>query len=245
MAVSALPLIAFAVGYLLTISIQLMNFSVVAVEQIPFSLLDNIYITTFQSWLIMGLLISVVLLLQYKRFAWAVAATCFSAVIAVTQWAHLWSDINKEQLVVYKVNGQSAFELIEDGTSYFEFDSALAQDAEKIRFHIRPNRLISSVKNLEPVKGQPFVKDFLGGKLINRKGRKILLIESRGILPPVMSVDVVIIRNDAVTIEELRKNISFKMVILDGSNSPYFAATMLKHEHVHSVFHHGAYIQNL
>jgi competence protein ComEC len=248
LACSIVPMLAAGIGWVLTWSIALMNGSVVLVEALPYSLLDNIYITTFQSWLIMGLLVSFVLLFQLKRFAFAVMATVFAASISASQWMHYYREVDKAQFVVYNVNGYRAIELIEASTSYIDADSALLLDAERMRFHIRPNRLIHEVSIVNRMPLQPFTQPGNGYRFLSWKQMLILLVEEKNVALPLLEADIVVISNNAISLEALQAQVAFKKVVLDGSNSNYFAKRMLTQAGegiVHSVQHHGAFIQTL
>ncbi len=242
--------VASAIGSLLTWSIQLMNASVTLVESLPHSLIDNIFITTSQSWLIMLVLLSVILLLHLKRFSVALLTSVLIVIFSATQWVHYQSDVNKKQFIVYKVTGHQAIDFIKAGRSYFLTDSILGNDKERMRFHIRPNRLISGVRAVELVNNQPFIKKFKGYSLLRWEGNTFLFVEEQKLSIPPLIVDYVIVSNNAISISTLSKNIKFRQCVVDGTNSFYFADKIKKEAEqlnvsIHSVLHQGAFVQHL
>lgn len=244
LALSWLTPLASLTGWLLTKCIQAMNGSVLFVESLPFSLLDNLYINTTQSWLIMLSLGSLLLLFQYKQFIYLKVAFGFVLLLAISMWYHYYETVNKHEWIVYKVQGSSAMDFISSGRSTFVADSALLSDAASIRFHIRPNRLINEVKKVVTVAIASGDDPVNGCKLLQFRNKRVLIIGENVTNLPEMSVDFVVITHNAITIEKLVKKINFDQVILDSSNSFYFAERMLTEatqleRNVFSVLHHG------
>lgn len=250
LAFSFLGVVASMLGMLLTWAIQLMNFSVKAVEALPYSLLDNLHITTTQSWLIMFALIVGVLLFQYKRFSYLVIAVVVVGLLSLLQWVHLYKEVVKKELIVYKVTGHQAIDLISSGSAFFMADSALKADEEKIRFHIRPYRLQREVKEVSLLEQSDLIKMGERYKLIVWNSKSILILDKKEVDLPSIAVNYVVVCNNAVSIEALQQTITFDKIILDSSNSYYFAEKQRKqaealHLPIHSVLHHGYFNQQL
>ena len=72
LAVSYFSPAAFAVGWLLEWTIKVLNIGVFAVEDLPYSLINGVYLTTFQCWLLMGVIILFILLFEFKRFRYVI-----------------------------------------------------------------------------------------------------------------------------------------------------------------------------
>ncbi len=133
--------------------------------------------------------------------------------------------------------------MIEGAKTTFLADSALSSDAGMIKYHILPNRLITGVKR--QVEAQRYT--FRGGTLIVWKGSRILqLLAQDADLPPALEVDMVVIGNNAIELPRMMDTIRCRQIILDSSNSYFFAARFLEaaklHKlDVHSVLHQGAF----
>ncbi len=238
--------LAWVTGWLLTKCIQAMNGSVLLVESLPFSLLDNLYINTAQSWLIMLFLGSLLLLLQNKQFVYLQVAGCFALLLAISMWYHYQLAVHKNEWIVYKINGASAMDFISKGRSHFLADSALLYDDEKIRFHIRPNRLINEVKQVEAelITDSPQTQTLTGCRLLQFQGKQVLIIHEKISQLPALRVDFVVISHNAITFKQLAEQINFEQVVLDSSNSFYFAERMLQesallNKKAFSVLHSG------
>lgn len=240
---AALPLTAL-LGWLLTVFISLMNGSVTWVESLPYSLLDNLYITTDQSWLIMLVLISCLLLIQFKRFYYLVSTFIFVACLSASQWWHFDQSVDKKELIVYKVPGHSAVDFIRTGNALLLADSVLLFDEEKFRFHIRPNRLISEITSAKVFPEDQIVSVSQGCRLVAWHGKTMVIIEEKNAHIPSMKVNFVLISNNAASLAAIRGKINFDQVIVDSSNSFYFADKLVKeaaeaHVPLHSVLHQG------
>lgn len=126
----------------------------------------------------------------------------------------------------------------------------MQNDREKTRFHIRPNRLINGVQQVEFLKNQSFVKTEKGYRLIRWEGKTILIIEEKKIDLPILAVDYVVLSNNSTPLSVIHEKIEFETLIIDSSNSFYFAEKVkieaaLLNIPIHSVLHQGAFIQNL
>ncbi len=242
------PLASFF-GLILEWFIKAMNFVVFTVEDFPFSLVENIYINTFQCWTIMLFIIAIVWVLEYKKFSYLLVSVCVSFVIAITCWIHFEEDVNTERLIVYKVAHHSAFDLIDHGQALFFTDSALYNDHEKMRFHIQPNRLIRGVGNVQS--GYEKLDNIAkkdGCTLLVWKQKTILVLnQSTFTLPNDLKVDYLIVSQNAIKdLTAIQNHIQADKIIFDSSNSFYHIDKMLKqakelHINVYSVLHNGAF----
>jgi len=237
--------VATIIGYLLDGCIKILNGSVFLVEDLPFSLINGVYLTTFQCWLLIALIFVFIFLLEKRKFQFMVSGLVIAILFSVNSWLHFISEVNTKRMMVYKVPGHSAIELIEKGQSVFLSDSTLASDEERIRFHIQPNRLfcgVASAKNeaLNSYHGNGF--DYFAWN-----DKKILWIKNKkAIIPENLNTDYLIIANGSVTVTQLNK-ISFNKLIIDSSNSLRYS-NRIKDElkgkkKIYSVPEEGAFIE--
>jgi competence protein ComEC len=244
------PLASLA-GLFLEWTIKLLNYGVFELEGLPFSLIDNVYITTFQCWLLIGSIVLILLLVQYKKFVFAMLASFCMLGFSIVQWANYFDKIDTQQITVYKVSGHSAWDIIDKGQAYFFSDSVLMNDWEKIRFHIRPNRLHSGVNSVHSANQFNFTQEFQGCRLVMWKNATVLQIyEENFSLPKGVPVSYVVLGNNAIKNLKEISSLKFQQLILDSSNSFYFASRILKEAkhaslNVHSVLHQGAFISKL
>jgi competence protein ComEC len=243
--------VAAALGFLLQWTIWFLNYGIFKMEALPWSLIDNVYISTFQCWVLMGAILCTVFLFELRRTSYLTAASVFILIFAAVQWIHFHENINQKKFVVYNVSGHSAWDVMHNGQVYFFSDSALMNDRDKLRFHIRPNRLRNGVGEIYDGRAQAFVRELKGCRLIVWNELKILQLKGKEFtLPENLTVDYVLIGGNALYSTQSLRVLKFEKLILDSSNSFYFAERLLRDARaqgipVHSVQHHGAFIAKL
>lgn len=244
--VSPLDVVANWIGQLLEGMLWLLNYLVFAVERWPYSLINNIYITTAQSWLIVGIVLFALLLFQYRKYIYLMGVSACALFFGIVQWVHYQQEINQEKFVVYSVAGHHAMEWMSKGKSFLFADSALVANADRMRFHIRPNRLISGICRIH-YNDPSFVRDISGGRLFSWKGNSFLqLVSNDFTLPENLEIDYVIISKNSVKSLVLLNTINYKQIIIDSSNVYYHVNRLMKEAEqlqlpVYSVLQHGAF----
>jgi competence protein ComEC len=250
-AVSAINPLAGLVGFLLEWLIRILNYGVFKMEALPFSLIDNVYMTTFQCWLLIVAIVLTIALIQFRKFYTIIMISICLVLFSVVQWNHFSKEIDSQKLTVYKVAGHSAWDITDRGQAYFFSDSILIRDWERIRFHIRPNRLQSGVRTIFNGDKNDFVQDYQGCRLIVWSGITILQINEREFsFPEAIKLNYVVLGNNAIKNLAAISPLKCDKLILDSSNSFYFADRILKEAqrtsmNVHSVLHQGAFTAKL
>jgi competence protein ComEC len=246
LAISFIPPLAIALGKLVSWLIYFLNGTVLFTEKLPFSLINEIHITTFQCWLLMGVLISFIFLFKFRRAKWLYTAFAFAILFSTLQWIHFQESVNKSQLVVYAVSGHSAIEQIEQGSSVFYTDFSLLNDEERTRFHIRPNRLQHGVAEVKP---SLISSHNINIDLFYWQGKSVAFLANRETkLPQNLVVDFLIVAHNSFPIyKKERLNLKIGKLIIDGSNSRGYTKKLTKFAQtenipVHSVLEQGAFI---
>ncbi len=247
LAISFIGPLAALCGWLLLWTIKALNAVVFTVESFPYSLIDHVYINTLQSWLLMVAIICCVLLFQFRKFYYVPVACVMMLLFVLIQWTHYRDVTSHAMLAVYKVPHHTALDLIDEGKAYFITDSSLQRKTSAVRFHIQPNRLNHGVDNVESV--IPSLSGAYGNW--TWRGRSILMIRDPHAIPlTAMEADFVIISNNAVKNLSALSHINASEIILDSSNSYYFAEKLRTQAlaagiRIYSVLHEGAFIKNI
>lgn len=247
LAVSVVNVAGSAIGFLLTWSIKFINYIVFVVESFPFSLVENIYINTYQSWLIMIGIVMMVLLFQFRKFEFLPLAAASMVLFTIEQWEHHAKAFSKTKLTVYNVQGHTAFDLMENGQAFFFTDSILMNDRDRIRFHIHPNRLFAGIQSVTKLDG-PQIREKDGVRLLFWKDKTIALMQfADAKLSGNVQIDILIVGNNAWKIRDLQKVKTYpRLIILDSSNSYFYSSQFLSKAaaagfRVHTVKNDGAY----
>lgn len=246
--VNFFSLLAGFLGLILTWLIKALNVVVFTVEAFPFSLIEDIHITATGCWLLMGGIACLLLLVQYKRFSFGIGMFIFALLFVAVQWRHFQREVNVQKLTVYNIQGHSAIDLTDRGQGYFLTDSVLLHASDKLRFHIRPNRLACGVSRIFAGKEQPFIRHLSGGDLIRWQSHTLLHITGKNFaLPETIHPEWIVIGNDAaIDYEALAdRKLPFR-IILDSSNSYFYCTRFMeeaknKNLKVHSVKQEGAF----
>ena len=247
---SVVPVVASGLGFALEMVIRFLNAIVFTLEDFPFSMISNVYINPWQCALLFVFITFMLALFHYRKFTYAVFA--FLAMLAYTsvQWYHFSKEVDIQKFTVYKIPGHSALDLIDRGQTFFLADAALQTDLQKTRFHISPNRLIAGVSSIHT--NLVSATSLNGCKLISWNGKTILHVTGKDfVFPRLIAVDWLIIGNNAVSDpDKFKESVKFKKVILDSSNSFFFASRFLEAAKLHklevySVLHQGAFISKI
>ncbi len=247
LAISGWSSVAGLIGVTITYLIKALNWIVYKVEELPFSLIEEIHLSTFQCWVIMIFLLGLIFTIEFKSLRWLYVAGVSAVIVAVTQWVHFRESVNQQQFVVYSVNGFSAMEWMSHGQSYFVADTALLMDQERLRFHIKPNRLNSGVSKVHLQ--VPFQIEVEGEvSLFHWNGSSVAFVERKKYsLPQLAEMDYLVIGKNAVNINQVGADLRVKKVILDGSNSRWYVdrwkgVSKQKNISVHAVLEDGAFV---
>ncbi len=231
--------------------IYIINELVFSIQVIPNSQINDIYITTPQTWLIMGFILAIFLFFQLKRLSYFYFSAMCILIFSIVQWQNTLANTNTNKLTIYRINQQTALDFVQAGQSKLYADAELLADEEKLRFHIRPNHLINGVKIKNQVPLHEADSVFDGIKLIQKAKKKVLILnkkwEMQLITDQPIEVDFLIISKGFYgSLNHLKKHIKFKTLILDASISN-FLNEKLKNEatelnfYYHSLLDDGAF----
>jgi competence protein ComEC len=250
LAVSPVTEIANLVGMVLTWLIETINAIVFTVEQMPFSLLEPLYISTPQCWLLIFIILFGILLLRNRKFYFAVAAAFAAFAFGAIQWHRHLNEIKPAKVVVYNIAGASAVEFTCNGKSRFFGDPTLITNPERIRFHVRPNRMISGIYHTT-VNDSSVVKPLTANTAVCWwLENLVVFMRGPSAIPKNLSIDYLIVSNNAVSSANDLATIKAKVIILDSSNSPRITDRLLAEAKLfslplYSVRHSGAYVNRL
>jgi competence protein ComEC len=226
---AVVPFVASIVGFVLQWTIYIMNSIIVIIGSFPFAVVKNIYIDATQALLLAGMTLSVLLCLLMKNLRWLWIACCLAIGFSVIDWIHQIHVVDKSHITIYNINRKTTIDFISKGQllSYGDFDA----------FRMATNRVRLGAGASRPIAFQS-------------KGNNVLIVWQNmrvviasGPIPANLDTDILILANNGF------KNlpaIKCKIIIIDSSNSPYFAERLLRQPRgegveVHSIVHSGAF----
>ncbi|MEX2336910.1 MAG: ComEC/Rec2 family competence protein [Fulvivirga sp.] len=250
-AVSFFETVAAWIGTVLEGCIYLVNEAVFALEGLPHAQILNIHMTVFETWLIFGITVFLLIFFQFKKLSYAWFSLVLALIFSGVRITNLLQPGDK--IIFYKISNHTAIDFITDRNSIIYSDPELKNNEDKISYHITPNHLISNIMNTVWMENgdMPFIENVKGLKLACWRNKTILILDEQVHkslkLLNQLEVDYVLIcsrfNNDLVWI---MKNFDFEKIILDGSLS-WYRANELKGElntlemPYYSVYHDGAY----
>lgn len=249
LAVSFVEPLFIGLGIVLKYTIQFMNLVVFAVESLPYSLIDEIYISLVQCVLLFLATLTLVLVFSNRRYSFLPISFVLFLIFAALEWNHVITNESVQKFTIYLVKGHFAMDLIDHQQTSFVADKALQRDGELTRYHVAPNRLFHGVEHVDSLQA---IKTFDGFTVFAWKGEVFVRIFKRNAkLPNNLKADWLIVSDNSLrSLKELNTKVTFDQLILDSSNSFYFADRLLKEAksqriNVHSVLHEGAYSYSL
>jgi competence protein ComEC len=213
---SVIPVIAAFVGAMNSALLKLMNSFIERMNEIPFSVTDNIQVSVIETVILYISFIALSLwLLKKHTTAFLIGLASMVAFIVVRS-----IDINKKsrqsKLIVYNVPQHTAIDLI-DGNEYsFIGDTTVITDNFIQNFHLKPSRTLHRVGPAGNVATMKTAYPFL-----LYKQHKILLIDQplKFISDTKIPVDVIILsKNPRIYINELAAVFDCKQYVFDASN---------------------------
>jgi competence protein ComEC len=214
LAAAVWPIAAMASGYVLNGTVWLLNRSVKLTADLPFSVIDNIYISTFQCVMLAGIVAVIAILITYRNFALICACAVLCFAFAMEGWIRTYQNASGKEFLVYHVRNGYGIELRHAFRSYFLGDSTSS-------YHPAGYRMAASVHKVESVTEQPFARELDAARLISWNGYTIIHIFSQGLKwPSYLDVDCMVVSRNALrTLNDLPEGISFGQIVADGSNS--------------------------
>jgi competence protein ComEC len=248
LALSFIPAIGALLGILLTWLIKALNYLVFWVESWPFSLVENIYISSWQALILGAFVLVVCFYLEQRRLMYITAAGVLMVFFSICSWQHFSSDVSGKRLTVYRISGQTVFDLIDNGIAFNYVSTDTSFDKRRLDFNLSANRLVHGIGKVIDIQSHSISHQIQGGYITVWEGVTILNVVDKSIqIPPETNIDYLIISNNAV--RSLQGLIIHhpKWIILDSSNSRTVALRLLEESkkapkpRVHSVWHQGAF----
>lgn len=124
-------------GWLLHWLIYGLNWVVVQIEQIPYSVLSGIDISTLESLMIYTIIIAILIfILQKQRFG-LYAALGLSVILAIMQIHETWQQQHQQFITLYNVKGETAIAFVSGTQVTFLARKELWENERKMLFHVR------------------------------------------------------------------------------------------------------------
>lgn len=227
LATSVIPVVAGALGWLVTQFIVAVNGLVFWVSQLPGSTMDGIYLSILDTWLIYGLMSCLIIFLVKRRYTYIKFAFGFSVLLAASQVRHFSQFAMTNEFSVMNISANRVFDFRSGFQSTMLSDTSFSQDNQRQRFHLYPKRLLSgSAQQPENDKLSIVETHTSIGTVITFNGKSILYLDRKlmGGLKSSASIDVdwlILGKNALRDLSKIEGKITFHQLIIDPTNNWY------------------------
>jgi len=219
LAVLAFSFWGFAYKYLslaLMYMIKFMNWTIVFIEELPYSLTGNIYLSPIETILVYVTILLFACAFLYKNRGYLFyALSC--AILVVGMDISIQIPINKQQEInFYSLRSGYVIDVIEGRNAILLGDSINLNDPQAYDFNIKNNHINHRIKYIEKTEGVSYFQ--FQGKSILILNKPVYAIPQQEKL----QADYVLLNgNFNISLDDLMEAVDFKMLISDGSYSYY------------------------
>ena len=145
----AIPYVGSAIAFLLDWCLRIMNYSVIRIEKLPYSVTDNLYLNTTTTLLLYLIIIfmGAFLVLKDKKYFLMMLSCILLCSISVA--LHKIENNDRNEITMYCLKKNTAV-VINNGTSAYVFtDTDSLKDSEEFKFHLKNDFIKKGLKSPE------------------------------------------------------------------------------------------------
>ena len=233
--------------WLLEKSIQFVNKGVKGIEQLPTSVLKNIYFSPTETIALYFAIVFLLMLFYYRRFRFAWMLSVCLLFIAASRSLHIYRMNQHSSITFYHVPKESRMDF-NRGRHVLH----LGNDDPKAMYHVAANHVYRAALTEFIADSTAFEKvamrDWHNLKLLVWQGKKIAMVREKfdrslKFTEP-LEVDLVVVCNNAVyQVEDLDTYFSYQQLIIDSSNSYYRASKLAQEAEQRKIAYHCVPLQ--
>ncbi len=249
-AVSPLNMVAITVGKIIFGVIWMINYTVLFINAIPFSLWDRVYLDMGATIILYFIVCSFLFWLIKKNMAAFKFGLVFLFIFSLILTLNKWSVAQQRKIIVYNVPAHRAIDFIKGNNFQFVGDTDLEADGLLKNFHLKPGRISLRLH----ANAKSIIDLFNKNNFYQFYNKKILLVDSAisyAALAEKIPLDYIIIsKNPKLFIPKLAAVFNVGTYIFDASNPAWKIEKWKKdceelHLRFHSVPEQGAFVTDL
>jgi competence protein ComEC len=232
-----------------------LNQSVLLIEKWPYSLLQGISISVFETWVLYAVIILFLYYFTNRKYSYLVAALALCVIIFCSQIREQFYQYQQKKFIVYNVPKTSAIDFIHSKSNTLLTDSAFAKNESGLLFRVKHNWWDLGLNNNRITSTNIKTNHLsINNNFIQFFDKRIVLIDKKPKKKAgsvTLPIDYLIIsKNPKTNIVELLKKFHPTIIIFDSSNSEYRVKRWKEeccvlNQRFHSVQEKGAFIVNL
>jgi competence protein ComEC len=234
-----------------------MNFIVIWIESLPFSLVTGISTSVFETWMVYISIGALILFFMQNNQKYILIV--FISIVVILGSQILESTFIREQhkIIVYSIKGFSALNIIDGKRNYIYADEKITQDRKTMLFNIYNYWWDCG---LNESKAEVIGKNVVGENYLLYKdfiqcgNERIAIVDETfdaGFTSLPINVDILILTNNLkIKLKDFIKVFHFKKIVIDSSNTLWTATRLLKEAKelgidIYSVPQSGAFVYEL
>jgi competence protein ComEC len=211
-------------------TMEIMNRIIFYIRQLPFVLIDNIYLSPLMAIILFILITYLCFWIFYKKkssfFLFSASLVVF--ILVTTIWN--FQNYKKHKLVIYAIPGQTLISYQDRKEGMYIGDSAIIFDTRQLRLYTYRNLIASGISFHNSPRCRIGSKIhtagvFADGRVICANSTRLLFINHLYSQPQIkgkIKFDYIILgHNPGIKFDELIQSFDFKTVVFDASNSPW------------------------
>ncbi len=226
LAFSWFPWLAAVLSKALVYSLLFLNGSIAAVDNLKFSVWDNISITTIELLLFYSIIVLLLVYLSKRNKKLVLAGLTLTLLLSVSLSVHAFQFAGQKKIIVYNIRKHTAIDFVDGNHCYFVSDSTLQTDLRKQGLHVYDNRSLLHIevaKNF-PINTSTFINFsnsfYIHSGFMQFMGKKLAVVSKEIVDSTSRKFDFVLLtRNANITMQQLHKHYQSKITIFDASNS--------------------------
>ena len=238
---SLIPALISWLGRILELFITSVNTSIFALEHLPISSIDNLYVDVFQVVGLYAGLIALAMLFHYRKF-WHLFYACCSLIVVVSLKAHRdWSQSQRSTVTFYSIKGQSNVDFTSGKANYhwgnWNQQAAYQISPQYLQAGLNTTFLdTTSVRPIPLVQRDEFALAVWQGKRLAFVQHPLEPLEKSSLK---LMVDYLIVSNNAIRHLSSLDRFSYDTLIIDSSNSVYQAQQLADEAKANNISYHS------
>ena len=217
--VSNVPFVASLVGKFIYVLTWSMNFIIDKCNDLPFSLIDNIYATPVTTTLMYAFVFTIVAgLLRYNKKL--IKLSLIFLLFFISFWSYGKLNLSQQKkIIIYNVSRHTAIDFVAENKYFFVGNDDFKKEGTLQNFNLKPARvslqIYESKDTLTSIQRSKYLWQFYNKKLM-------LLDSSVGFTPlkNKIAIDILLITKNAnVDIESIALAVTPRCIVFDASNS--------------------------
>ncbi|WKK81525.2 ComEC/Rec2 family competence protein [Marivirga arenosa] len=219
------------IGFFLDHFIQLINYLVFSLDYLPHNTIEGVYLSTFESWLIYGIILLLALFIAEKKLAYFQTIVIPLILLVGSITSRQYYNFTEQKITVYDTSKEHALSVKNGYKQYLKIEEDLIQNKNKLRFHIYPSQLKAGLVDFNPEKfnndnQSKIFKDFKGVKFTVWNNKVVSHwyepVDKTIRLSKPIEVDLLIVSNNAPkSVDQLLELFDARKIVVDASNNYY------------------------